>query len=745
MDDLRRPIGYRGPVRRLAGLRQQLTRDALGRMLAVLPAAILVAVVTISFTTSFASWIFSGKLAVAQPAGLACLLIGVLVTGLVTALFSSMPFTQAGPESSLVAIIAPALVPLGVLVAPWAIEANAIFALAMAGVLTGLMLGALGLARIGRMVRYIPFPVIAGFLGATGVYLLIGGGRVATGAITLRELFEGAHPVQLAVALLGGIVILLLLPRLRGSLGLPLLILGGILLHHLVALLAGLDRTAQEATGWLPLLPNRLDLPTPFAPEALAQIDGRAMLRLLADLPMLVLVAALALLLNVSGLETATGRDADFDRDLRVAGGAALATGAAGGLFGAASVTRSLLLFQAGGGNRLAAALAALIAGGLPLLYPAPLGLIPSWVLGALLIYLGLAAVQRWVIESRRQLLLGEWLQVLSVVGIILGFGFLVGMIAGLALACGHFLARYGTASPLRARYDGSAAESGRGRPEADRAALRATGAARLVLHLQGFLFFGTASRLLALVRRALDGPERRTHLLLDFREVVGLDSSATQAFNRLRDIARARGLTLVLTGLTPQLLANLGALASDPAVHRLPTLEGALEWLEDDALARLPPRPPPPGFAERLAALLGPAEAGRLLAELPIETVPPGTVLMRQDEESHDIVILEAGEVLVRVRFPSGHEIALRVGGAGTLLGELGFLLDAKRSATLVAETPCRLRRVSRERLAELERAAPALAIGFHRLMAQLLASRIQDKDRLINGLVRGLRQTAE
>jgi SulP family sulfate permease len=723
-------------------------KGALFRSLAAVPAGGLVALVTITYTMSYAALVFSGGLSPAYGIGLASMLMGCVLAGVLTAFFSSIPFAVSAPDSNVVAILAASLAPLAWQVGsgadPAALAATSLLSLVLATLAVGFVMGGLGLARAGRLVRFLPFPVIAGFLGASGWFLVAGGAGVAAGVPGAEALLDPARRLPLAAALAGGAALLAVTSRIGSPFSLPWLILGGVLLHHGIAAWLGTDLSAQAASGWLPAVPDRLAPPLPWDPDMLALVDWDAIMRHLTDLPMVVLVATIGLLMNVSGVEAATGRDAEIDRELRVAGGAALAAGAAGGLFGLISPGRSLLLWRTGGTSRLGGVAGALLVGLLPLLMPQALGLVPLWVLGALLIFLGLDLLRRWVMLSRRDLSPGEWLQVVAVAGVTIGSGFLLGLIAGLLLACGHFIALYGRASPIRNRYDGTVESGHRARPEQDRAALDATGAARLILHLQGFLFFGTANQLVELVRAELAGPEPRTHLLLDFREVVGLDSSAAMAFTRLRQMAAARGVALVLTALPPHVAARLGPLATDPAIRRLPTLQEGIDWMEEDALAGLPPRqPPPPPFPQRLATLIGEAMAARVLAALPEEAVPAGTTLMVQDEGSDDMVLLQEGEVTIRIRYPD-RVMLLRAQGPGALIGEMGFLLGTPRTATVTTEMPCRLRRLTRADLARLERDQPELAIQFHRLMALLLAGRIQDKDRLIAGLLRGLRQPA-
>lgn len=79
---------------------------------AALPAGALVALVTLTYTMSYAALMFSGGLAPAYPAGLACLLVGCAIAGVVTALASSIPFNISAPDSNVVAILAAALAPL---------------------------------------------------------------------------------------------------------------------------------------------------------------------------------------------------------------------------------------------------------------------------------------------------------------------------------------------------------------------------------------------------------------------------------------------------------------------------------------------------------------------------------------------------------------------------------------------------------------------------------------------------------
>ena len=77
----------------------------------------------------------------------------------------------------------------------------------VAGTLTtGLVLLLLGIFKMGRWIRFVPFPVIAGFMAASGWFLAVGGLHVLAGSAwswrSLWQVVVGQHVLQLETALL---------------------------------------------------------------------------------------------------------------------------------------------------------------------------------------------------------------------------------------------------------------------------------------------------------------------------------------------------------------------------------------------------------------------------------------------------------------------------------------------------------------------------------------------------------------
>ena len=142
-------------------------------------------VLTVTFGLSYSLLIFAGPLAPFLSYGVAATFISSAVLAAVIALGSSLPFAVGGPESSTAAmtgILASSLVERMAATDPTApLLAPVFITLGLASIATGIVLFGFGMSRMGRAIRYVPYPVVGGFLGATGYLILLGAIRVITG------------------------------------------------------------------------------------------------------------------------------------------------------------------------------------------------------------------------------------------------------------------------------------------------------------------------------------------------------------------------------------------------------------------------------------------------------------------------------------------------------------------------------------------------------------------------------------
>jgi SulP family sulfate permease len=447
-------------------------------------------------------------------------------------------------------------------------------------------------------------------------------------------------------------------------------------------------------------------------------------------------VGVLTLLLNTTGIELVTERDIDLNRELRAAGAANVAAGVGGGLVGFHALSLTALAHRAGARTRLPGIIGAAICVATLVFGASALSLIPKPVLGGLLLYLGLGFLLDWVVLTWRRLPRVDYALVVLILAVIAAFGFLIGVALGTLVALVMFVVEYSRGDVVSRAISGAAYRSNVDRDPGHLAILRERGDGIQVLELQGYLFFGTASSLLDRIKERLSDSSLQEvrFVVLDFRRVSGLDSSAVLGFTKLRQLASSRGITLVLTGVGDRLRLGLerGGFGEDPdgGVRILPDLDRGVQWCEDRLLeeAGAPASAAPPPLEDQLRAALGSVDPTWVLPYLePIE-VDAGEPLMRQGEPSDGLYFLESGRLTVQLESPEGERMRLRTMGPGTVVGEVTLYLGTPRTASVVAEVPSRLHRLSADALARMERGDPTVAAAVHRMFARLLAERLTD-----------------
>jgi CRP-like cAMP-binding protein len=104
--------------------------------------------------------------------------------------------------------------------------------------------------------------------------------------------------------------------------------------------------------------------------------------------------------------------------------------------------------------------------------------------------------------------------------------------------------------------------------------------------------------------------------------------------------------------------------------------------------------------------------------------TFGPGEVIFRQgDAGKREAYLVHDGKAEVRRRTPDGERV-LRTLAKGDLLGEVALFGDAPHSATALAIGPVTLLVVPADRLENIVRSRPDLAIAIIRQLARMAAA---------------------
>jgi len=412
----------------------------------------------------------------------------------------------------------------------------------------------------------------------------------------------------------------------------------------------------------------------------------------------------------------------------------------AGGFVGTVHVTGTLINRAAGGTGRASGvvvglvALAVLIAGG------QVVGYLPRFVLGGLLVQLGAKFIWDWGVLSRRSLPLRDWLVVVAIVLVAAERGFLEALVFGVLAGCVIFAVDVSRIRVIRHQFGLDERTSSVIRSSEESALLGEHGGQVQILELSGNLFFGSAYSVQERVMRLVTENKPR-EVIFDFSAVTGIDSSAGACFAKIRDVLRKNGARQVMAGLSPETASLLSASSGlDDRVSHYDHLDGALEEAEETLLTAYAASS---GSRRSLAAWLEEALGSREFAEeLCIHLTPAPrdaqSYLCRQGDPTDSLIFVERGPVTVLLERPGLSPLRVRVFGAHTLVGEIGFFLDVPRSASLLAAPDAVTWALCRGAFEDLKKAGPEYLSSLFTYIIRLQSERLTFANRQIVALQR-------
>ncbi|GAA0415808.1 SulP family inorganic anion transporter [Streptomyces luteireticuli] len=519
-------------VRSLLPGRDDLTaarRDPRRDLLAGLTVAIVALPLALGFGVS------SG---LGAEAGLAT----AVVAGAVAAVFGGSNLQVSGPTGAMTVVLVPIVAqygPSGVLAV---------------GLLAGVMLVALAVARAGRCMQYIPAPVVEGFtLGIAGVIGLqqipnaLGvpkpeGDKVLVVTWRAVEAFAKS-PNWTAVSLAAAVAVVMLAGARRWP-AVPFSIVG-VIGATVVAQLCHLDAAAPIG-----------DLPAGLPAPSLAFLDPGALGSLLAPAVAVAALAALESLLSASVADGMTvGQKHDPDRELFGQGLANIAAPLFGGVPATGAIARTAVNVRTGAGSRLAAlvhaaVLAVIVFAAAPLVSRIPLA-----ALAGVLIATAVRMVQVGSLKAMARATRSDALVLILTAAATLALDLVHAVLIGLAVA-GVLALR---AVAKQARLDQvPIKEDLSGDHSAEEHALLAEHI--VAYRIDGPLFFAAAHRFLL----ELSGVADVRVVILRMSRVSTIDATGALVLKDAVTGLRRRGITVLASGIRPeqrQVLDSVGAL----------------------------------------------------------------------------------------------------------------------------------------------------------------------------------------
>jgi sulfate permease, SulP family len=717
------------------------------------------AVLLISLQLSYAAMVFSGELSPFMPRGIGLLLFGSFIVGILTAIKSSHPNCASMIQDAPVAILSLPLLAISAQMTADAASSESIFytvvlTIVVATLVTGILMMLMARFKLGNFVRFIPYPVIGGFLAGIGWLLFKGGIGVMTGlSLDLSSLGGFLAPMVLLKWIPGlafGLALYYLLRNYNHFLILPGMIMGAISIFFIVLLSFDISFSQAEANGWFLGPFPQGSLWKPISLAGLSQVRWDLVLGQSFTMGSVFIISVISLLLNTSGLELITKRDIDLNNELAVTGFSNILAAFAGSSPGYVGLSTSTLCYKLAPEKRLATIITVAICGVVLIAGASFLSWFPRSLAGAMLVFVGFGMLWEWLWDSFKKLPLTDYFLILVILLVIAFIGFLEGVAVGIVIAVILFVMTYSRIDIVKSSSSGKTLQSNLERPAPHRWLLDQKGDQILILQLHGFIFFGSANQL----HNQIVGRTNQNDILplgyivLDFSNVNGFDSSALNSFQRIHQFTQSLEIYLVFVNVNPGFKEQFKKSGlTREAVQFYPNLDHGIEWCENQILeteenlsARKREQALESTFDQMLQSLEQLDVFEQLLTSmgdfLEPRSIETGQLLFPK-KKAEGMYFIESGQISILLDQESGHPVRLRTMGGGTIIGDWGDCEQQGATTSVVIKKAGRILHLSNDNLIKMEKSKPEVAFQLFKYVTRTLSERLCKTNNIIQDLL--------
>ena len=477
-------------------------------------------------------------------------LYGAIATGIAAAVFGGTPVQITGPTGPMTLVVAGVLatnmLPSGEVNLPVVVG---IF------VLAGLVQVALGMFWIGTYIRYVPYPVISGFMSGIGVIIILQQMFPMLGAeppssdplSILRQLHLLGGNIKWGAVALSALTIATVFILLRFTKTVPSSLVALVALTALAALLKLDVAVIGEIPSGLP----RLVMPS---------LDFQRLPALLVAAIQLALLGAIDSLLTALVADNLTRTQHDSNRELVGQGLGNIAAGLIGGIPGAGATMRTVVNVEAGGRSRLSGVIHGLFLAAVLLGLSGLVQHVPRAVLAGLLVAVGIGIIDCRGFSHIRKVPRSDGFLMLLVLVLTVVTDLIIAVAAGLIIASFVFMKKVSDVAGRQTTLTPVVDE-----PWADELTIPDAIRNKLFIkHVDGPLFFGFASQFLAIARQAM---AQSRLLVLRMDRISYMDQTGVYALKDALTRLIAAGVRVLVVGVSVAHVDLLEKLQVIPAV----------------------------------------------------------------------------------------------------------------------------------------------------------------------------------
>lgn len=621
-------------------------------------------------------------------------------------------------------------------------------------VFAGVMQIGFGVVGLGKLIKFMPYTVVSGYLSGVGLYIITSQLPNFLGLPHSYHLVDAFHHFELwsIYSIVVGIataIFMLLAPKVTTKIPAVIIgLLGGILTYFA---LAYFDSSLLQVTS-NPLVVGLLSNGS-IGESIIEHFKSFANINFQELTTLLIPALTLAVLLSIDTLKTCVVLDAmtrsqhNSNKELIAQGTANITSCMLGGVPGAGQMGATLINLSSGGNSKLSGVLEGLFA----LIAFAVLSSFIAWIpiasLAAILIIIGFKMIDLHSIElvKSKQTIL-DFLVILSVVITALTVSLIAASAVGIILSILLFIKGQIKTSVVYRRIRGGKIFSKQIRTTQELEILRTNGSQYVLYELQGSLFFGTANQLFAAME---DDIKTKKYIIIDMKRTQFIDFTAAHILQLIVTMLEEQGGHLIFTRLpiklpngqhVEQYFGDVGLLKSEAITKIFIDLDDALEWVENQIIKEfnLEKNFEKPLELEEFETLAGRKEStiNDLKQHIKELSFKDKEYIFEASDESNDLYFIRKGVVKIVLPIKNGQTLNVSALGRGSFFGEFSFLDNIPRSANAIANGDVELYVLTREAFDNFTNTHKKSAILFLRGLIRALVWRLRNTNSQLSHL---------
>jgi SulP family sulfate permease len=719
-------------------------------LFSILIAGMVLGALEITFVVAYTVPLFSGQLSEFLTQGIGLVLLGSIVSLTAVSALSSNKTTMSAPQDiPTVLLVVMTTSVVGIHSSSTGVTEVTFFTIlaimSSSALLTASVMLVMGFIKLGKVTRYIPYPVVGGLLAGTGWLLIVLSLEMMTNIRIGFSNVEAFFETEILVRWLPGLVIAVLLiwvqQGFKSPLAIPAVLLTGFIIYHVVLLSVGMSVEDAKDNGFLlDISGDKLSFGVSML-EVYEQADWNLVKTQIPVIISLCILASIVSLVQVSAIEVAVDKELEMDRELIANGFANTLVGLFGGIVSYHNISATVLAYRFKIISRLVGFFTAAVCFLPFLLGSSWLGYFPIPVLAGLILYLGIDFFHEWIVNAWRRLPVWEYAIVIVISAVSVNYDFPTAIVVGMICGAILFLVRYSHFGVAHKFISGSNCRSAMMRSELEEVFLSSKPNAMVMLQLKGFLFFGTSNNLYESIKLYVSHNNQALEiLLLDFSDVPNIDSTAIMGLSRIRRLLDQKNITLLTTAVSEgdrkMVYRALIGDEQETSLKVTNSADAALEVGEDILLMSLSESEISelPSLRNNLhKENWGNDEIEKFYQYLDKIELKDGDYLIRIADNESDAFLIESG-LLEVTHLRNGKNFRLRVYTPGMVVGEMAIYTRAPRTADVISKGEAIVYELTEHKITLMETEHPHIAIKLHKYFAKIMATKITDDMKLSN-----------